>query len=105
MDSDIYVHIHGRSALLSTSMLMHACVRAHTHTHIHVYIHADLIEFTDRLADMGKIVILSALDGTYQRKEFGDVLKLIPRAESVTKLSSVCKICYRCVPKTPNLGD
>jgi thymidine kinase len=40
-----------------------------------------------------KIVIGAGLDGDYMRNSFGDVLKLIPHAEKVTKLSALCKKC------------
>lgn len=42
---------------------------------------------------MGKIVMIAALDGTFQRKPFGKVLNLVPCSESVTKLSAVCVLC------------
>ena len=45
------------------------------------------------MADLGKIVIVSALDGTYQKKAFGRILELIPLSESVIKLNAVCMIC------------
>ena len=38
-------------------------------------------------------MIISALDGTFQRKPFGRILDLIPLAESVLKLSAVCAVC------------
>mgnify|MGYP001055552487 CR=1 FL=1 len=44
-------------------------------------------------ANSGKIVIVAALDGTFQRKPFGKVLNLVPLAETVTKLSAVCVMC------------
>ncbi|KAJ4457524.1 putative Thymidine kinase; cytosolic [Paratrimastix pyriformis] len=53
----------------------------------------DIVEFADRLADAGKIVIVAALDGTFQRRPFNDILALIPRAENVVKLSAICQIC------------
>ena len=40
-----------------------------------------------------KIVIAAGLDGDYLRKPFGDVLKLIPHADKISKLSSLCKRC------------
>jgi len=40
-----------------------------------------------------KIVIAAGLDGDFMRNPFGDVLKLIPHAEKVTKLSALCKKC------------
>lgn len=42
---------------------------------------------------MGKIVVVAALDGTFQRKPFGSILNLVPIAENVTKLSAVCVNC------------
>jgi len=53
----------------------------------------DCVEFCEKMANEGKIVIVAALDATYQRKEFGDILKLVPLAENVIKLNSVCIIC------------
>lgn len=40
-----------------------------------------------------KNVIAAGLDGDFERKPFGDVLKLIPYAEKVTKLHALCKKC------------
>ena len=53
----------------------------------------DLVEFCERWARMGKTVIVAALDATFQRKPFNDVLSLVPIAEDVTKLSAVCNAC------------
>nr|XP_045595564.1 thymidine kinase, cytosolic-like isoform X2 [Procambarus clarkii] len=54
----------------------------------------DTVEFAEEMANRGKIVIVAALDGTYQRSEFGNILHLVPLAESVVKLTAVCMICY-----------
>jgi len=43
--------------------------------------------------NLNKIVICGGLDGDFMRKSFGDVLRLIPHAEKVTKLSALCKKC------------
>ena len=40
-----------------------------------------------------KIVIAAGLDGDFQRNSFGDVLRLIPYADKVYKLSALCKKC------------
>ena len=37
-----------------------------------------------------KIVIISGLDGDFQRKPFGQVLDIIPLCDSVIKLNSLC---------------
>lgn len=53
----------------------------------------DLIPFAEGQANAGKIVIISALDGTFERQRFNDVVDLIPMCESVVKLNAVCTIC------------
>lgn len=40
-----------------------------------------------------KIVIAAGLDGDFLKNPFGDVLRLIPHAEKVTKLNALCKKC------------
>ena len=54
----------------------------------------DVVEFSEEMADLGKTVIIAALDGTYQRKGFPNVLELVPLAEHVIKLTAVCMICF-----------
>jgi len=63
-----------------------------------------LVEFAEKMGNLGKIVIVACLDGTFQRKPFGRVLELIPLAESVTKLNSVCMRCYNEAAFTKRLG-
>ncbi|KAK2949605.1 putative Thymidine kinase [Blattamonas nauphoetae] len=53
----------------------------------------DLLQFCETQANAGRIVIISALDGDFQRKRFNDVVDLIPMAESVVKLTAVCSVC------------
>mmetsp|Transcript_24835 Transcript_24835/g.53824 ORF Transcript_24835/g.53824 Transcript_24835/m.53824 type:complete len:134 (+) Transcript_24835:3-404(+) len=64
----------------------------------------DIVPFCDMLASEGKIVVVAALDGTFQRKPFGTVLELIPLAESVCKLTAVCKGCFSDAAFTKRLG-
>lgn len=47
------------------------------------------------MANDGKIIIVAALDATYQRQSFGDILKLVPLAENVVKLTAVCVNCFK----------
>ena len=39
-------------------------------------------------------MIISALDATFQRKPFGNILELVPKAEKVKKLNAVCAFCF-----------
>ena len=45
------------------------------------------------LLDMGKTVIVSSLIGDYKKDIFGDMVKLIPHAEKITKLNALCSVC------------
>jgi len=40
-------------------------------------------------------VIISALDATYLRTGFENILQLIPKAEKVKKLTSICRGCNK----------
>uniref|UniRef100_A0A8D0EF15 Thymidine kinase n=1 Tax=Salvator merianae TaxID=96440 RepID=A0A8D0EF15_SALMN len=64
----------------------------------------DIVEFCEAMANAGKTVIVAALDGTFQRKAFGNILQLVPLAESVVKLNAVCMECYREASYTKRLG-
>lgn len=54
----------------------------------------NLYEFALEAADNdSKIIIIAGLDGDSNREEFGDILKLIPKCDSITKLHAMCSIC------------
>ena len=55
----------------------------------------DIVEFSIEMANLGKIIIVAALDGDFRQKPFGNILQLVPHAESVIKLSSVCMSCFK----------
>ncbi|KAL4648646.1 thymidine kinase, cytosolic [Arapaima gigas] len=65
----------------------------------------DIVEFCEEMANMGKTVIVAALDGTFQRKPFGNILNLVPLAESVVKLNAVCMECFKEASYTKRLGE
>lgn len=46
-----------------------------------------------RLAN--KIIIVAALDGTFEQKPFLNVINLIPQCEKVNKLNAICMKCYK----------
>ncbi|CAI5461362.1 unnamed protein product [Closterium sp. Yama58-4] len=59
------------------------------------FIHG-LVEFSLRAADRdGKTLFIAGLDGDFRRKRFGELLDLIPHADSVTKLAARCEMCGR----------
>lgn len=64
----------------------------------------DVVEFSEEMANLGKTIIVAALDGTFQRKPFGSILSLVPLAESVVKLNSVCMTCFKEAAYTKRLG-
>ncbi|MBN2617333.1 MAG: hypothetical protein JXR64_03350 [Spirochaetales bacterium] len=51
------------------------------------------LKIIDRWADMGLTVIVSALNGTSEKKPFNSVLDIIPLADDIHKLSAVCTNC------------
>ena len=55
----------------------------------------DLVETASAWADSGLRVIVSALNGNSDADPFGRVCELVPRCESVDKLSGVCVACRR----------
>jgi len=64
-----------------------------------------LVEVADNLASKGKVVIISALDATFQRKPFGRILELVPLSEEVIKLTAVCASCSNDASFTQRLTD
>jgi thymidine kinase len=65
----------------------------------------DIVEVSEELANKGKTVIISALDGTFERKAFGRILELVPLAEEVTKLDAVCMDCKEPASFTKRLWE
>lgn len=54
----------------------------------------DLVEYCVKWCDeYGKNIIVSGLDGDFQRQPFGKILDLIPKADEVVKLNAFCAIC------------
>lgn len=53
----------------------------------------DIVEYCQKWSDRGKIVIVAALDATFERKPFGSICQLVPLAEHIRKLTAVCLNC------------
>ena len=65
---------------------------------------ADIARFAEKWANEGKVVIIAALVGTFQRRPFPAVLELLALAEAVEKLHSVCDGCGADASFTQRLG-
>jgi thymidine kinase len=50
----------------------------------------DVVEFAELMANSGKTIYLAGLDGTFERRPFGQLLRLVACCESVTKMSAIC---------------
>jgi thymidine kinase len=54
----------------------------------------DAFETISKWCDIDKKKVIAAgLDGDFERKPFGDVLRLIPYANNVKKINALCTIC------------
>ena len=53
----------------------------------------------------GKQVVVAGLDGDRFRKPFGDILKLIPVADRIQKLTAFCKLCRDGTPALFSYGS
>ena len=65
----------------------------------------DLVEFCDEMANRGKVVIVACLDADFKRNPFGNVCNLIPKAEKVCKLRSICTQCKKSAAFTARLTN
>uniref|UniRef100_A0AC35U4I5 Thymidine kinase n=1 Tax=Rhabditophanes sp. KR3021 TaxID=114890 RepID=A0AC35U4I5_9BILA len=53
----------------------------------------DVTSVCDELANAGKIVVVSTLNGDFQRKPFDSVVPLFPLVDKIVKLNAVCMPC------------
>lgn len=67
----------------------------------------DLIEFCDKMALQGKVVIVAGLDGNWKREPFTNITGLISKSKKVDKLLAICMKCGEEAPFTmkTSLGD
>lgn len=66
------------------------------------HLFSDLDGFCEKNCDDGKTVIVSGLDSR-ESETFPQILRLIPLAESVTKLTSICMACADEAPFTKSI--
>lgn len=55
----------------------------------------DILPHVDNLANLGKTVIIAALDGDYQKKPFLPIVPLFALSEKIVKVNAVCRTCGR----------
>lgn len=67
----------------------------------------DLVDFClEQVDTYGRTVIVAALDGNFHQKPIGRTLELVPKAESIVKLTAVCMDCRKAdAPFTVRLTD
>ena len=53
----------------------------------------DLEYFVSSLEKYNIVILIAGLDGDYKRRFFGHILKIVPIADSITKLQSMCSVC------------
>ena len=54
----------------------------------------DLVKYVNKWVNEYKMTVyVCGLDGDYKRNKIGDILELIPMADSIVKLNSICKHC------------
>ncbi len=63
----------------------------------------EIVEFCDKLADMGKRVIIAGLDMDFRGEPFGPVPVLMAQAEAVDKLQAICMVCGAPASRTQRL--
>jgi thymidine kinase len=92
-------HNHEKEAALSLSAL-HDCKATDVYTSSEVILieegqfFGDLYDFVRHAVEVdNKHVIVAGLDGDYRREPFGDLLRLIPLADKVTRLHALCAVC------------
>ena len=65
----------------------------------------DLAEWVWKWVEDGKHVVCAGLNGTFERKPFGDVLELIPYADRVEVLMANCIKCGEKAPFSRRIVD
>jgi len=65
----------------------------------------DIVEFAEKAANARKVVIVSALQGTFHRGPWANITELIPLCEKIKKLSAICKLCKESASFTFRTAD
>jgi len=60
----------------------------------------DLVDFVMSALAVGKTLVVAALSGTFEQKQFGHTLELVPHADLFEMLTAVCVKCGADAPFT-----
>ena len=58
-----------------------------------IQFYPDNLEFAEKVADLGKIIVASGLSGNFRREPFKNIPELTAKADQVTYLTAVCMVC------------
>ena len=96
---DVVTHDKDRASAVGVKGLM-TCLGTPEYTEARLIIieeaqfFVDLVAFVQYAVEKdGKDVVAVGLDGDSDRRPFGSVLELVPLADTVTKLTALCKRC------------
>jgi thymidine kinase len=64
---------------------------------------AELVQLCERLASIGKRVIVAGLDQDFRGEPFGPIPQLMAKAEAVDKLHAICVVCGSAASRTQRL--
>ena len=65
----------------------------------------EIVDFCERLADLGKRVIVAGLDQDFKGDPFKPMDKLLAKAEFVDKFNAICMVCGSPASRTQRLVD
>jgi thymidine kinase len=99
--NDAYIYNHDNTRIYATAV---DSLMAEFHSHYYPSLKLivieegqffeDLYDFVLRAVEVDKKhVVVGGLDGDRFRRPFGQILQLIPLADRITKLTSLCKLC------------
>lgn len=58
----------------------------------------DLHKFVTYMEQFNTVIIIAGLDGDFARNTFGEIYKILPLCDEVTKLSAMCSVCNNGTP-------
>lgn len=65
----------------------------------------DIVKQTEIWCSRGKIIIISALNGDFERQPFPNISKLLARADMIKHLTSICTKCGNEAPFTKRITN